>query len=97
MLSNESQECVPQVSAETEKRTEDLPALPTFSSSSPDDTLVTTGISPLQDEHKGPHDLLKWVASNLGIQAEVVKQTTSSLLDFLSAAGPSRVLYPLMK
>lgn len=39
--------------------------------------------------------MLKQVASNLGIQIEVVKEVVHGLLDILSPTGPSRVALTL--
>lgn len=47
-------------------------------SSSPDEVIVSPGLSLLQDDHKAEEDLLKQTTSNLGIQAEVVKEMTVS-------------------
>lgn len=52
---------------------------------------MATGVSPSQDDHKAERDLLKRVASNLGIKAKVVREMIHSLLKILSAVGPSRV------
>lgn len=65
------------------------------SSSSPNEAMVTADMSPPQDDYKTHQDLLKWVASNLGIQAEVVKESSHSLLDILTLVAPSKVTLPL--
>lgn len=44
---------------------------------------------------KAHQDLLKLVASNLGIQAEVVRESSHSQQDIFVASGPSRVVLPL--
>lgn len=47
------------------------------------------------DDCKAHQKLLKRVAQNLGIQVEVVKESSLTLVDILTAMGLSRVALPL--
>lgn len=84
-----------QAPVDTKEPTEAPQLVLVFSSTSPDEALVTPAVSPLQDNHKAYQNLLKWVVSNLGVQVEMVKEVTHSLLDILSPAGLSRIALQL--
>lgn len=61
-------------------------------------TLLTSSFPTRQsslDDYKVHQVLLKRVALNLGIQLEVVKESSQSLADILAAAGRSEVALPL--
>lgn len=50
-----------------------------------------------QDDAKAHQELLKRVASNLELEAEVLAEPLDSLFDVLSAAAPSKVALPVHK
>lgn len=60
--------------------------------SSLDEAVVTAGVTPPQDNHKALLVASKRVGSYLGIQADVVKESSHSLLDILMAVGHSMKL-----
>lgn len=69
----------------------DAMAAHTSSSSSSEDKLVLMGSSLPQNNLRAHQNLLKWVASNLGLQAEVVREQAHGFLDILLAAALAKV------
>lgn len=48
-----------------------------------------------QDNFKAHQNLLKQVASNLGLEAEELRETSHSLMDILAAAAPAKIVLPI--
>ncbi|EMP33580.1 Low-density lipoprotein receptor-related protein 8 [Chelonia mydas] len=70
---------------------EEAPPLVQAFSSSPEVAVVGFSSLLLQDDFRDCQDLLKWVAANLGLTSEEIKETSHSLIDNLAAAAPSKV------
>lgn len=62
-----------------------------FSLSSGDDFVMPDSSSPLPWDFKSYHDLLRCMASALGIQAKFVQENTHKLLDILQSSDPGRI------
>lgn len=67
--------------------------MPASSFSSLNEVVSGACVSP--SPHEVHQELLKRVALNLELEEEVVKEYTYSLVDTLTAAGPSKVALPL--
>lgn len=48
-----------------------------------------------QDNFNAHQDLLKGMASNLGLEVEELRETLHSLIDILAAAAPAKVALPI--
>lgn len=71
---------------------QEIPVVPLPSAtSSPDDATMPESSSPELEDLKSFHDLLRWMASALGIQAEFVQEKIQKLLDILQSSAPKRI------
>lgn len=71
------------------------PPVPAFSLSLADEAITGAPRPVPQDDSRAHQELLKWVASNLGLHAEELEETSDSLFDVLSLVAPA--LVPLHK
>lgn len=72
-----------------------LPPLLAPSSSSLDEEVARPSTTVPQDDFRAHQELLKWVASNLGLEVEELKEPTDALFDILVAVAPSEVALPV--
>lgn len=80
-------EKAPQAAVRVKESTEAPQPILAASFSSLDEVIVRPGISPPQDYHMAYQDLLKQVALNLGVQVEVVMETTQSPEHFVTGGA----------
>lgn len=69
--------------------------LPASSSSSSDEAVAGPLTAVPQDDFRAHQELLKSAASNLGLQAEELKEPTDAVFDTLAAAAPSKFALPV--
>lgn len=68
-----------------------VPPVAASSSSSPDEAVTRPANMLPPDDFWAHQELLKWVAANLGLNMEELKEQTDSLFDILAAAALSKV------
>lgn len=89
-----STEVAEMVRDEVGQAEEEVPALPVAlaASSSCPDEVVAGPSNPLPpDDFRAHREFLKWVAMNLGLEVEELKESTHSVIDILALAAPSEV------
>ncbi|EMP27632.1 hypothetical protein UY3_15278 [Chelonia mydas] len=93
---NPSGSCECANAAPSDGRELPLPAH-TSPSSSPDEALVGTAITPALEDNRVLQQLRCRAAQDLGIKAEEVVEEADPMVDILAPLGPSRVALPLIK